>query len=260
MHIIILAAFQDELTNIIPLFSDLQETKISKCRCWTTRWKDHEIVISLTGIGTNAAAITTTLLCEALHPDLIVFCGVAGGLRSEQQVGDLVLANKIIDADLHQLPAILAGSPYQHALMDPHTLVPIATEYAMHPSLSDILSSFSFDRLKTGIIVTSNTFPAPKSLFSEIKNLGCSAIEMESAGLYKAAAYHDAPVITLRAISNLLDDEGCDLGTEPNALELCAERLALCLLEMILGIRGPGQLANSNLSRQRLAASAMHWS
>ena len=134
---------------------------------------------------------------------------------------------------MHLLPAILRDTPYKNALIDPHRLTSITPEYAIHGSILETIPSFSFDRLKTGIIVTSNTFPAPKSLFSEIKSLDCSAIEMESAGVFKAAEYYDVPVITIRAISNLLDDAGNDLGTRADALEVCADRLALCLTAIL---------------------------
>ncbi|MCX7115036.1 MAG: cupin domain-containing protein [Gammaproteobacteria bacterium] len=250
MRILILAAFRDELTSITRHFLNLKETMISKCRCLVTQWSGHDLVMSLAGIGTSASAITTTILCETLNPDLIIFCGVAGGLKPFQQIGDLILASKIIDADLHQLPAILRDSPYKNALIDPHTLTSITTEYTIHRSILDIMSSFSFERLKTGIIVTSNTFPAPKSLFSEIKNLDCSAIEMESAGVFKAAEYYDVPVITLRAISNLLDDAGHDLGTSPDALEICAERLALCLTALLNHTQSLNMIADFNQQKK----------
>jgi 5'-methylthioadenosine/S-adenosylhomocysteine nucleosidase len=233
MRIVILGAFRDELTSIIKNFLHLKETMISKCRCLVAQWNKHDIIISLAGVGTSASAITTTILCETLGPDLIIFCGVAGGLKADQQIGDLVLANKIIDADLHQLPTLLPNTPYKNALIDPHTLTTITGEYILHSSLFKIISSFSFERLKTGIIVTSNTFPAPKILFSEIKRLGCSAIEMESGSVFKAAEYYDVPVITLRAISNLLDDEGNSLVTRPDALDVCTKKLALCLTAIL---------------------------
>lgn len=233
MRIVILAAFEDELVSILSNFSDLKEIMVSKCRCLTTQWRGHELILSLAGIGTSAAAITTTILCETLAPDFIIFCGVAGGLKTGQQIGDLILANKIIDADLHQLPAILQDTPYENALSDPHNLTPITAEYVLHDSILESFSSFSFERLKMGIIATSNTFPAPKSLFAQIKNLDCSAMEMESAGVFKAAEYYDVPVITLRAISNLLDDAGNDLGTSLDALGICAHRLGLCLPDIL---------------------------
>lgn len=246
MRIVILGAFQDELTGITRNFLKLKETMISKCRCLVTQSNGHDIIISLAGIGTSSSAITTTILCETLEPDLIIFCGVAGGLKPDQQIGDLVLGSKIIDADLHQLPAILKDTPYKNALIDPHTLTSITAEYAIHDSILDTVSTFSFERLKTGIIVTSNTFPAPKSLFSEIKRLDCSAIEMESAGVFKAAEYYDVPVITIRAISNLLDDAGNDLGTSHDALGICADRLALCLTAILIHTQNLKVIADFN--------------
>lgn len=233
MRIIILGAFRDELTHIINGFTDLKESVISKCRYLSVKWSDHDIFIALSGIGTSASAITTTILCERLRPDLIIFCGVGGGLRSDQHIGDLVLANNIIDADLLLLPTILKDTPYQNALIDPHTLKSISANYPVHTSISKIIATFAFEGLKQGSIVTSNTFPAPKSLFEEIRQLNCSAIEMESAGIYKAAEYYNVPVITIRSISNLLDEFGNDLGTKPDALQICSERLAVCLMQLL---------------------------
>ncbi|MFC3909418.1 5'-methylthioadenosine/S-adenosylhomocysteine nucleosidase [Legionella dresdenensis] len=233
MRIIILGAFQDELPHIISSFSNLKEMMVSKCRCLAGQWNSHDVFIALSGIGTTASAITTTILCENLQPDLIIFCGVAGGLKQDQQIGDLVLANKIIDADLYLLPKLLKDTPYKNALIDPHTLKTISSYFFVNNSVKNLIDNFSFEHLKQGVIVTSNTFPAPKSLFEEIKSLNCSAIEMESAGVYKTVEYYNIPVITIRAISNLLDECGNDLGTHPDALQLCSERLAACLMRLL---------------------------
>lgn len=233
MRIVILGAFQDELTETYSRFSDLTEIMISKARCFAGKWDGHDIYIALSGIGTNAAAITTTILCERLQPDLIIFCGVAGGLQSDQKVGDLVVVNQVIDADFLLLPDLIKDSPYKNALDDPHTLQPITTYYPIHSSLLNLMSALSFERLNQGVVVTSNAFPAPQNLFKEIKSLKCSAIEMESAGIYKAALYFNVPVLTLRAISNLLDESGNDLGTTHGALEVCSQRLADCLMHVL---------------------------
>lgn len=80
---------------------------ISKCPCLIGQANGHKIIISIAGIGTCASAITTTILCETLEPDLIIFFGGAGGLHAEKKIGDLVLATQVIDVDLHLLPTIL---------------------------------------------------------------------------------------------------------------------------------------------------------
>jgi nucleoside phosphorylase len=70
MRVVILGAFREELTSITRNFLNLKERMISKCRCLVTQLNGHDIIISLTGIGTSASAITTTILCETLEPDL----------------------------------------------------------------------------------------------------------------------------------------------------------------------------------------------
>ena len=229
MRILILGAFENELSSLTLKFQDLKETIISKRRCKVTKLGSHEIIFSLSGIGTTSAASTTTALCEALDPDFIILCGVAGGLDTNQKIGDLILANKIIDCELIQLDRLLSGTPYEPCLTDPHTLKPITSEYIVHPLLLKIGSLIQVERIKTGIIATSNIFPAPKSLFAEIKKFGCSAIEMESVGVFKAAGYYDTPVMTIRAISNLLNSSGMDSGTPSEAIDICSERIALFL-------------------------------
>lgn len=229
MRILILSAFRRELDHVIETFTDLKETTIAKRWCMTTKRDGHDIVITLSGIGTTAAASTTTAFCEALEPDLIIMCGVAGGLYSGMQVGDLVLGSKIIDADLFLLKSSLENTPYEACLTDPHTLQPIKSEYIVESSLLEVASFCSLERLKIGNIATSNIFPAPKSLFADIKGSACIAIEMESVGVFKAAEYYSIPTMTLRAISNILNEDGTDLGTELDALKVCSTRIALFL-------------------------------
>lgn len=250
MRILILGAFKEELNDIYNNFTELKETIIAKRRCLMTKQGTHEIVISLCGIGTTAASSTTTAFCETFAPDLIIMCGVAGGLDQSLEIGDLVLANKIIDADLYALSDILRDTPYKSCLTDPHTLQPISNEYEIETLVLKCASSVSLEGIKIGAIVTSNIFPAPKSLFENIQNMGCMAIEMESVGIFKAAQYYDTPVMTIRAISNLLDKFGADLGTKSNALSICSEKLALFLKAFLNNVSELELIAKQNQQKR----------
>lgn len=225
-RIVVLSAFSDEIASILQDFQPFHDTTIAKCRCWVAKHAEFELIFSLTGIGTSASAITTSSLCQALNPSLIIFCGVAGGLTVGQQIGDLVLATNIIDVDLYLLPDLLRNTPYQSALQDPHLQQPIICDYPTHPAILEIMRDALGMPLSLGVIATTNTFPAPKNLFHIIKDLRCAAIEMESSGMYKAAAHYAVPVMTIRAISNLLDELGNDLGTTADALPVCAQQLS----------------------------------
>jgi nucleoside phosphorylase len=235
MRILILSAFKNELEIFEKNLIDLKEIfiGISKRRCLKGVSGIHEIYTSYTGIGTMRAAATTTVLCEYLNPDLIVICGVSGGLTANQQIGDLIISQTVIDIDLHHLPNLLVGTPYEICLTNPHTTLPLHVEYIAHPELLAICKTIDMPRIKIGKIVTSNTFPLPRDALEKIKALQCDAIEMENAGVFYAASYYHTPVIAVRAISNNIDNQGNDLGTTPNAIAVCAERLAHFLNHLI---------------------------
>ena len=225
MRILVLSAFDEELASIRHDLDAAEAIMVSRCRCWKTKYLEHDIWLSIVGIGVHAAAATTAILCEQLHPDLIIFCGVAGGLKPELKIGDLIIATKVIDADLYHLPKLLQNSPYRSALLDPHTLSPIQCEYHIDNVLHRTMREFFQRGLVFGTIVTSQIFPAPEHLFSDT-NLDGIAIDMESAGIYKAASYYKMPVLIMRAISNMLDADGNDLGTSQEALPYCAKQLS----------------------------------
>ena len=258
MRILILGAFKDELKIITQKFPDSQEIFIAKRRCLITKKDNMEIVFCLSGMGTIAAACTTTALCEVYEPDLIIFCGVAGGLGENQRIGDLVLGKNIIDVDLQASQKLLKGTPYESCLIDPHTLEPAKSEYKIQSEIFALISSLQVDRLKISTIATSNIFPVPKELLDEIIKSGCSVIEMESSGVFKAAEYYHIPVMTVRAISNLINDNGDDLGTDFDVLEICSERIALFLKELFCNIQLLKSHVNENQQRKISKLVAQH--
>lgn len=233
MKILILSAFKNELNAFINLLPALKQTVINHRLCWQTTFKNADITISFAGIGNTSSACHTTALCETLKPDAIFMVGSAGGLLPNQQMGDLIISNRIVDIDLYKLEECLTATPYEPCLTDPHTNKLIKRELAPDTTLANICQSISLPRVTMGAIAATNTFPAPKDTFALIKKLGCAAIEMESAGIFNAAGYYNIPVITIRAISNSLDAQGNDLGTPPDALTICSQRIALFLNEFL---------------------------
>lgn len=65
------------------------------------------------GIGKVNAAMSTTILIERYHPDLIINTGSAGGLNPELNVGDLVISDDVChhDVDATVLAMLMAKFP-----------------------------------------------------------------------------------------------------------------------------------------------------
>lgn len=231
--LLIQAAFQNELQQLIEELPQLKQETHGGRRCLHGQVNNHDIYIAFTGIGVASAAGTTTALCETLHPDAIVMCGSAGGFSAQQKIGDLVIGHEVIDADLYQLAETLVGSPYEDSLIDPHTEKPIMNSYPACPQLYKKCIQLPVERMYSGIIATSNIFPSPPTLFPLMKQWNCVALEMEGSAVLAAANYYKIPSIVVRAISNLLDEQGNDMGSEKGALVLCSERLTQFLFTLL---------------------------
>ncbi len=59
----------------------------------------REVVVAAAGVGKVKAAATATLLVERLGCRALVLSGVAGGLGETLGLGDLVIADRVIDID-----------------------------------------------------------------------------------------------------------------------------------------------------------------
>lgn len=233
MKILILCAFEAELANFIQSLDQAREEIHNKRRCLRAEMHGHSLYVSFSGIGTTNAAKTTTALCATLEPDCILVCGSAGGLKAGQKTGDLLISERVLDIDLFNLWDILRGSPYETCLTDPHTKKPLEREFSPPAAFLALCAASRLPNIAQGIIATSNAFPAPKETFALIKQLGCAGIEMESSAVFSAAADYEIPVITIRAISNSIDADGKDLGTAPDAIAICSQRLNEFLHELL---------------------------
>lgn len=59
----------------------------------------HDVVLTGSGMGKVNAAIVTTLLADRFGCRAIVFSGVAGGLDPSLAIGDVVIAEQVIQHD-----------------------------------------------------------------------------------------------------------------------------------------------------------------
>jgi len=230
MKILILSAFEDELLTFKKTMLTFQERKRGKLKYIAGKYHENDIFVALTGIGTTRASVTVAMLCAHIGPDVIFLAGTAGGLKPNQSTGDILIASEVIDLDLIHLPRLLGETPYAPCLTDPHHDKPLDFSYKIDIALLECLLSLNFPNISSGIIATSNIFPAPKEALIIMKEKDSCAIEMEGSGACYAAALHDIPLIMLRAISNSLDSLGNDLGTPKDALITCSNRLSEFLL------------------------------
>ncbi len=182
------------------------------------------VVLVETGIGKVNAALVATVLVERFAVGALLFSGVAGALDPSLGVGDVVLAERLIQ---HDYGAIVGGrlKPYRPGALPfgqrraPLAFVP--PESVMEPAkaaLADLVlpempaaatgETARTPQLLWGTVLTGDQFlgceKTREKLFTEHAAL---AIEMEGAAVAQVAEAYGRPWLVVRAISDLAGRE-----------------------------------------------------
>jgi adenosylhomocysteine nucleosidase len=224
MLIGIIGAMQEEI-QLLSASMKISETKtIGMREFYIGELFGKDVVLVFSRCGKVAAASTVTTLIEIFKVDLVLFTGVAGGAEKALNIGDIVIADKLVqhDMDASSLPGF---RKFEIPLLGidtfkvPEKIVALAKQSALHyisegmkadVSQSD-LEEFSIKTpsVVVGTVASGDIFVADiqkvQSLSNEIQNLMC--IEMEGAAVAQVCYEHNVDFIVFRVISDKADDE-----------------------------------------------------
>jgi adenosylhomocysteine nucleosidase len=103
-RIALVAALHEELASVLAQIPDEHKETIGRRDFWVGHLHGQDVVATLSGIGKVAAATTATLLIQRFGVNRIVFTGVAGGLGNGVKVGDVVVAQTLLQHDYDVSP------------------------------------------------------------------------------------------------------------------------------------------------------------
>ncbi|SAL45413.1 5'-methylthioadenosine/adenosylhomocysteine nucleosidase [Caballeronia telluris] len=172
-------------------------------------------VATLARIGKVAAATTATALIHEFGAEAIVFTGVAGGVHADVQVGDIVVADTLLQHDLDASPlfprfevplldkARFETSPELSALL-------VAASEAFLEQAGDTLRerfTVSRPRVHRGLIVSGDRFIASHDAVLALREVlpDALAVEMEGAALAQVCYEYGVPCAVVRTISDTAD-------------------------------------------------------
>ena len=191
----------------------------------------REVVVVRSGIGKVNAAVCTQILVDEFGADTVINTGIAGSLKSEINIGDIVISTDLVQ---HDMDAVQFGYPLgQIPQMDVFSfqadvhLMDVA-ERACREANPDI-------RVFRGRIVSGDQFVADHQVKQRLtENFHGYCTEMEGAAIAQTAYLNGIPFVVLRAISDKADGSASmDYPTfERQAAEHCA-RLTEKFLELL---------------------------
>jgi adenosylhomocysteine nucleosidase len=195
---------------------------------WTGTLAGAPVVLVLSRIGKVAAATTVaTLLCSFGDVSRVVFTGAAGGLGEGVRVGDIVVADALLQHDMDASPLFprFEVPLYGRSRFDVDASMAAAVGAAAQAMLEAVCSGVAcadgslsrahldeFGLVKplvhTGLIVSGDRFVSSASECLALRAAlpDALAVEMEGAAVAQVCADFGVPLAVVRTVSDRADD------------------------------------------------------
>ena len=112
----IIGAMEEEVEKLKEQMTEVRVQAKASMEFYRGKLKGREVVVVRSGIGKVNAAICTQILADDYQVDGIINTGIAGSLRAEINIGDIVIST---DAVQHDMDAVAFGyKPGQIPRMD----------------------------------------------------------------------------------------------------------------------------------------------
>lgn len=210
----LIAAMNEELAALLPAIEGARVEARGGREFWLGRLAGHEVVAVRSGIGKVAAAVTATLLLDRFRADRVLFLGVAGGIGAAVQVGDVVVADALLQHDMdasplfprHEVPLTgLSRFPVDAGFSDA-VARGAGAALAEHGETAALLGHGA--RVHRGLIVSGDRFVATVGESRALRALlpDALAVEMEGAAVAQVCHAYGTPLAVVRSISDRADD------------------------------------------------------
>lgn len=199
----IIGAMEEEVAILKEKMSDVTVLEKAGMEFYKGTLGGHPAVVVRSGIGKVNAGICTQILADLFQVEAVINTGVAGSLKAEINIGDIVLST---DTMQHDVDAREFGYPLgQIPRMD--TLTFQADEALRAAALKVCREVNPEIQVFEGRVASGDQFVADKETKDKIiANTQAYCTEMEGAAIGQAAYLNKIPYLVIRAISDKADD------------------------------------------------------
>ena len=205
----IVGAMHEEIAALRPCLVDARIERRAGRDFHLGRLDGHDVILVRSGIGKVSAAITTAVLLDAFDASALLFTGVAGGLGDGVRVGDIVLADALLQHDMNAEPVFprwevpLTGrARFDADAAWTGRLAQACRLLAATGTHADAAN------LHQGLILSGDRFVATRAESDQLRALLPDALAVEMEGAAVAQVCHDfaRPFAVVRTISDRADE------------------------------------------------------
>jgi len=199
----IIGAMDTEVAKLKELMTEVDVTQAASMEFYQGKLNGREAVVVRAGIGKVNAACCTQVMIDHFPVRCVINTGIAGYLRAEIDIGDIVLATDAIEHDMDV--AVFGYAPGQVPGLDVDAF---AADANLRQAAKESCIQVNPDiHVHEGRIVSGDQFISSREKKEWLaQTFGGYCTEMEGAAIAHVAYLNKVPFLIVRAISDKADD------------------------------------------------------
>lgn len=225
----IIGAMEEEVAALREKLADVKLLRKASMDFFSGTFHGMEAVVVRSGIGKVNAGICTQILADVYGVDAVINTGIAGSLRAEINIGDIVISTDTLQHDMDA-----TGFGYEPGVIPRmETSCFQADTGLIGKARAACAEAVPEIQVFTGRIVSGDQFISDKGVKARItEQFGGMCTEMEGAAIAQTAWLNQIPFVIIRAISDKADDSAT---MDYPAFERQAIAHSVALVENLIG-------------------------
>lgn len=213
----IIGAMKSEMDAIKASIEQPSEQEISGIRFVQGTIHGVDVVAATCGIGKVFAALCTQTMILTYHPDLIINVGVAGSLTPKLNIGDIAIADRVVQ---HDMDTTSIGDPA--GLISGINIVYLPCDEDAARMMEACAEALDYTH-ETGVIATGDVFMQDGARKKQVaETFDAISCEMEGGSIGQVCYVNGVDCCILRAISDNGDEDAHE--DYHMSLEMAADR------------------------------------
>ena len=189
----IIVAEEKELNAVKEIMESTEEINIYEKIFYKGLIENKEVIVVKSNVGKVNSARSCQILIDKFNPDLVINVGTAGSVDNRLDIGDVVVANTLVQYDFDV-------TPFGRKLGEIENIGECIKVN------NDLLNLFADMDLTIGCIASGDKFIVDINEKNNIKNtFNALCIEMEGASIAQVCYLDDVPFLVIRSITDKLD-------------------------------------------------------
>lgn len=224
----IILAMQEELDEILNIMKEIKQKEIYNIIFYEGKINKSKVIVVKCGVGKVNAARTTQILIDKFNIEYVINLGSAGALDSNLNIGDIVIAEKLVQHDFditafnHEKGYITGVGDY---IQCDNKLI------NQFKNISDTLKNKDY-KVITGTIASGDIFCTEVKMKEKIySKFNAKCVEMEGAAIAQVCYLDNIPFIVVRSISDSPNGNNAIVFDE--FVKLASKRCAIILEKLL---------------------------